>query len=363
MEIFGRVSVALVTPFVDVSIDLEQPIDEEGVASMVRYVAQNLSSVRSKYDMIGGIIMSGTTGEQHSMTVEERSRLYAIATASARAYNVPIIAGIAGTTCAAVGKLTLAALNAGCEGIMLGLPPYIKLGDEEIRAYIQTVSNAVPKGFPILLYNNVARNGYGPSHQLLCELCQTEVIWGIKHAVPPDQFITAANELLAMEPSIRLYTGSDKAAIDILDFGAADRDREEGQQQQQQHQQQQQQQLPKFYGLTSIVGNIYPAEIATMIANLTLCSLKVPTPTPTTALAASVDVGKLMHTDLVQTVDATLVGCGLPVGVKHALRALGLRGGFTRQPIGVLTAEKAKKIEDTLIVFKESKHFRHCSSI
>eukprot|EP01034_Spumella_vulgaris_P035044 gene35044-43211_t len=62
------------------------------------------------------------------------------------------------------------------------------------------------------------RNGYGPSIPLIAELCRDGTLWGVKHAVLPDVFMSQAKQLLELEPSLRLYTGSDKLSAQVLDF-------------------------------------------------------------------------------------------------------------------------------------------------
>lgn len=324
--VFGRISVAIVTPFVDHLVNPEQPVDEDALESMMVHVATGLSATNHSHALVGGIIMSGTTGEQHTMTVEERSALYARAVSIAGRFNIPVAAGIAATTIPAVTKLTKAALDAGCKGIMLGLPPYCRLNDDEIRTYVHAVKALVPASFPILLYNNVMRNGYGPSLELLAEFCRNEVIWGIKHAVLPDDFISQAQKLIALEPSVRLYTGSDKMSGDLLNFGdtapvIAGTTTP----------------VPRFYGLTSIMGNIYPEEVAHMIAELT-----------STGDANAVQSGAARHQRLLPVIDAVLLGSSLPVGLKFALRHRNLSGGFTRQPVGHLSESKQMEIAEVL---------------
>lgn len=332
-KVFGRVSVAVVTPFMDSSVDSEQPVDLDAVESMVVHVATGLAAARQVHGLVGGIIMSGTTGEQHTMTIEERSSLYELAVSVASRFNIPIAAGIASTTFSGVIKLTRAALTAGCQGIMLGLPPYCRLGDEEIRTYVLAVKALVPANFPILLYNNVMRNGYGPSLDLLAELCRSGTIWGIKHAVLPDDFMPQAQKLLALEPSARLYTGSDKLSVDLLNFGkpapapapvpgSADATTTD---------------VPRFYGLTSIMGNIFPEEVAHMICELTSAGDD-----------DAVQRGTARHTRLLPVIDAVLLGSSLPVGLKFALRYRNLPGGFTRQPVGFLPESKHMEIAEAL---------------
>lgn len=330
--VFGRVSVAVVTPFLDVLIDKNQTIDEKAVIEIVNHVAIGLAASRRKFGLVGGIIISGTTGEQHTMTITERTALYMLAVAAAQRHKVPIIAGIAATTTAGVMELANSALESGCEGIMLGLPPYCRLCDEEIRSYIMSVRILLPDNFPILLYNNAMRNGYGPSLSLVAELCRDGTLWGVKHAVAPDVFLSQAVQLLELEPSMRLYTGSDKLSAEVLDYSKELTSAS-----------------PLFYGLTSIAGNLFPGEVATMASLLALSP--VLTEEDSLSPAESARMGKELHARLLPVVDATLLGCSLPAGLKYALRSRGLAGGHPRLPVGFLSAEKKAEIDEALRVY------------
>lgn len=336
-SVFGRVSVAVVTPFMDPALNAEQPIDEVGFADIIQHTSKHLASVSKQFGLVGGVIVSGTTGEQHTLTVEEKIRLYSKAIEIAHPLNVPVIAGIAATTTAAVQKLTRSAVSLGVKGIMLGLPPYVRLDDAEIRSYIMSVKSLVPSDeFPILLYNNSFRNGYSPSNELLVDLFRSKVIWGIKHAPQPEEFKPKANALLAMEPSIRLYTGSDKLSIEILNHGhmpSAD--------------------CPRFYGLTSIIGNLYPQQIAMMLSHLTQSPPAAEAQGTTSSSGSSASggntaQGEAIYDSMKGAIDAMLVGTSIPVGLKYALRQSGLGGGFARLPVGNISTQKMADIDKAL---------------
>lgn len=299
------------------------------------------SKARAKYDKVGGIILSGTTGEQHSMTIEERCLLFERGAQIGSKYDIPIVAGISATTIPAIKRLAQSALSSGCQGIMLGLPPYSRPNDSEVLVYIHAVKSLLPETFPIVLYNNVMRNGYGPSLPVLAELCRNNTIWGIKHAVAPEVFKEQANQLIQLFPEIRLYTGGDGVAGEVLNYDKIEKMNFS--------EDEIAPKIPKFYGLTSILGNIYPEEIADMVSNLTLATCAEGT-APTSS-----SVGEELHSQLITAVDACIVGCSLPVGVKYALRVQGINSGHTRQPVGSLTPDKKSEIEQALTAFPSTR--------
>jgi dihydrodipicolinate synthase/N-acetylneuraminate lyase len=138
MTSFGRISIAIVTPFVKpTNSSICQIVDEKSLISTIKHVAKGLSNTReiliSKSssninidDIIGGIIIPGTTGEQHSLSIEEKKRLYEISAETSSLFNINTLAGVAAMTTFDAIDLAKHAVKVGVKGIMLGLPPYIR---------------------------------------------------------------------------------------------------------------------------------------------------------------------------------------------------------------------------------------------
>ena len=65
-NVFQRYSIAIVTPFLSFSDDINQPIDFNSLESVLNHTCQGLNKLKSKYSTennIGGLIVSGSTGE------------------------------------------------------------------------------------------------------------------------------------------------------------------------------------------------------------------------------------------------------------------------------------------------------------
>lgn len=82
--VFRRYSVAIVTPFEDArdedaavgGIEHPQRIDFEAFGRCIDHVAEGLQRLGGEFGgQIGGIIVSGSTGEQHSMSIAERQEV------------------------------------------------------------------------------------------------------------------------------------------------------------------------------------------------------------------------------------------------------------------------------------------------
>ncbi|MGO4372206.1 dihydrodipicolinate synthase family protein [Paenibacillus sp. MCAF20] len=131
-------SVAMITPF-----DEDERIDENGVVGMLEYYEAN---------HVPALLLSGSTGEQHSLSVEERIHLYRTVKGAARS-NLPLYAGVAAVRTRDAVKLAVEAEQAGIDAIMLGFPPYVRPNQREAALYVESVCSAT--SLPIMLYNNV----------------------------------------------------------------------------------------------------------------------------------------------------------------------------------------------------------------
>jgi dihydrodipicolinate synthase/N-acetylneuraminate lyase/predicted nicotinamide N-methyase len=357
---FGRISIAAVTPFLppsesDLAGTTQQAIDERCFTESVAYLAAGLAAARRKLSApqaqdVGGIIVCGTTGEQHSLGPEEKAGLFGLALAAAAPFGVDVFAGVAACTTYGAVQLALQAVSAGCRGLMLGLPPYVKPSDAELTAYVEAVYSAVPATCPILLYNNVTRNGCGPSLETLVSWARRGLVCGIKHAnAPAGVLLQEGRAMLGMLPSLRLYTGSDTLAGSLLSGegpgegaceGAGVIAGEEG--------------MPRFYGLTSIVGNLFPEETALAATGLARgrggagAGREHP---------LSLEAAHALHARL-SRVCAACLGASLPVGLKYAMRRRSAGGearlgGWPRLPLAALGAEHMAEVDQALALFTE----------
>lgn len=319
-NLFLRYSIAIVTPFLSSKDDINQSIDFNSLESVLNHTCQGLNKLKSKYSTennIGGIIVSGSTGEQHSMTIDERIALYQASVKFCKSYHIPVAAGVSATTTSNAVILARAAIDAGCQGIMLGLPPYSKLSDPEIKSYILAIHNVVPSNIPILLYNNVARNGYGPTHELIIELYRSNIICGMKYAILPEtEYYKNLDILLNIEPNLKLYTGNDRLSLKLMTNTNK----------------------PFIYGLTSIIGNLQPYEMGELISNV---------------INNKIDIATFQYDKLSKLMNIILQ-YSLPTGVKYAMNILNIPSGYCREPLGYLSENDKKLIKNEIDIYFQS---------
>lgn len=258
------------------------------------------------------------------MSVPERLSLYESVSSICQNLNCPFAVGISATTISDAVTLASRAVELECDGIMLGLPPYLRLCQEEIIDYVESVRAVVPKSIPILLYNNVMRNSYGANAETLVYLHQNEIIWGVKHA--STDFLADCEKIFSLDPSIRLYTGGDVLTKDLMINSTLS---------------------SQFYGLTSILGNVFPVALGQMVADFVAY-----TPGEENGTVSNISYEQ-RQAFLKELGDALLVGCTLPVGVKYAMGLKGIPVGEARRPIGHLSNSKKTEIESAILKFAE----------
>ncbi len=157
--------VAVITPFTAAG-----EIDE------AKFVA-NLELLIS--EGIDGLVISGCTGESWALEPEERLRLFKLAVATARK-KVTVVAGTGGISTRKVAELSIAAKDAGCDGVMI-LPPYYAVpGLREVAAHYRAINDQAKT--PIMLYNIPRRTGVNMTPEFYDELVKLEWVVAIKES-------------------------------------------------------------------------------------------------------------------------------------------------------------------------------------
>jgi len=225
------------------------------------------------------------------MTVDERGRLYrwAVAAAGPR----PVYAGVAAVRTRDAVTLARSAAAAGAAGLMVGFPPYVRLGGPDALAYLAAVTGATD--LPVLVYNNPLRTAFDLTPELLEAAASAHPsIRAVKEAGDPGR----AQEIRRrLGPDFGVFSGSDRNVAAHFAQG--------------------------YTGLTSIAGNLWPAEMGRIVADLAAGR-------PAEAEAALGTLGPRI---------AVIVETQLPASLKHALRLAGRPGGWCREPLGHLTPE------------------------
>lgn len=157
--------VPLITPFHD-----DESIDFESYKKVIDFQVEN---------GVHGLLVGGTTGEYHVMSMEERKSLIKAGCEYA-AGRVPVMAGVG---CATAQETIELANYAGECGATWGLalPPYYhKTSEEGVRAFFKEI--AAKSNVGIVIYNYPGATSVCLSPELIYELSQEENIVSVKES-------------------------------------------------------------------------------------------------------------------------------------------------------------------------------------
>ncbi|CAO3664874.1 unnamed protein product [Umbelopsis vinacea] len=209
-------SLAIITPFTK-----KGAFDADAVPKLVEYYKQ----------LAPGLLVCGSTGEQHCLSIEERKQLYHIVRKTVGP-DYTLYAGVAAFKTADAVQLAQSAHEAGYNGIMLGFPPYRMISQRDAEAYIREVAAATP--VPIFLYNNPPRTGFSLDPDVFVRLANSvPTILGIKEAGNVEN----VNKVKPLVPdNISFLTGNDTTLVDNFTNQG-------------------------YNGITAIIAGIYPKEM------------------------------------------------------------------------------------------------------
>jgi 4-hydroxy-tetrahydrodipicolinate synthase len=215
---FGRVLTAMVTAFTD-----DGSVDLDGTARVAVHLVEN------GHD---GVVVSGTTGEAPTTTVEEDGRILR-AVVEAVGDRVQVVAGVGTNHTAHSIELAEQAAKAGADGVLLVTPYYNKPTQEGVAAHFEAVASV--SDLPVMLYDIPGRTGVRITEETYRRVAEHEHIVAVKDAVG-DLF---RGVRIMRETGLAFYSGDDLMNLAWLTHGAA--------------------------GLVSVVGHVAGNEYAAMV--------------------------------------------------------------------------------------------------
>jgi len=163
-KLYGT-GVALVTPF-----DKEKNIDFDGLKNLLDYTAKK---------GVDYYVVQGTTGESATTTTAEKAEILKFVKES-NSHNLPIVYGIGGNNTAAVLE-TIANTNLdGVDAILSVSPYYNKPSQEGIIQHYTAIADASP--VPVILYNVPGRTMSNIKAATTLKLAEHNNIIGVKEA-------------------------------------------------------------------------------------------------------------------------------------------------------------------------------------
>ncbi|RMF90652.1 MAG: dihydrodipicolinate synthase family protein [Nitrospinota bacterium] len=277
----------MTTPF-----DEKGEVDEEAFREEVRYLLAA---------GVHGLAVGGSTGEGHTLTLDEARRLTAIAVEEVKG-QIPVVAGIIADSTRAVIERGKAVQDLGVAALQITPVHYLfPPNEEEMYRYYATIGDAV--GLPILIYN-VVPWAYASPALLTRIITEVEPVIGVKQSA--GDMHALAELLLRLEERGLVF-----AAVDDL-----------------------------LYPCFALGSHGAIAAILTAVPQLSV------------ALWKAVEEGKhteaqALHRRLFQ-IWMALRGPNLPARVKAAMELQGQRAGWPRAPMQPASEEERTRIREAL---------------
>lgn len=162
---------------------------------------------------IGGLYLTGSTGEGFLMLPEEREA-FVETVIDATDGKVPVIVHVGAISTQLSERLACHAAKAGAYAISSVPPIYWHFSNNQIAGYYSDIVQAA--GLPMIIYN-IALAGL-VSYEMLIRLGKLDGVAGVKYTAPTHyDFFRIKDELGG---DFRIFSGSDEMALSGLSFGA-----------------------------------------------------------------------------------------------------------------------------------------------
>lgn len=284
--IFKGVGTALVTPFLNNSINYEE------FKKLIEF------QIESGVD---AIIVCGTTGESSTMTIDEKKYAirFVVNTVNKR---VPVIAGTGSNSTSSAIELSVYAESVGADGLLLVTPYYNKTTQEGLIKHFTTIAHST--NLPIILYNVPSRTGLNMLPSTCLTLSKISNIVAIKEASGNISQIAEIAELC--KDDLHIYSGNDDQILPVLSLGGI--------------------------GVISVLSNILPKDTHEIVQSFFNGNIENATDLQLKTLP-------LIH-DLFCEVN--------PIPVKAALNIMGYNVGIPRLPLVELSKANKNKLKETM---------------
>ncbi len=283
---FTGACTALVTPF---------------LGDQINYPMLHQLLRRQKEAGIRTVVLAGTTGESPTLSDAEKIRLFQ----SAREFvgdDMTLICGTGSNHTRHAVELSIAAQEAGADGLLVVSPYYNKANPDGLVAHYLSIAKAVD--IPIILYNVPSRTGLDMPVSVYRKLSRVPNIAGVKEA--SSDIVKIARIRNACGPDFSIWSGNDDQAVAAMSLGAQ--------------------------GVISVLSNVMPMETQAMAV---------------AALAGDFDTASSLQCQMLPLIDALFAEVN-PIPVKAAMEIIGFDCGSCRLPLGTLSGENTEKLKALL---------------
>ena len=266
---FEGLMVAMVTPFRNGAVDLE------GTERLVEFMLDG---------GVEGLVVSGSTGEAATCSLEERRALWAFVHERVRG-RVPVVAGTGTNNTSESIANTRIAEELGLEGAMLVTPYYNRPGPRGQIAHFTAVAQSTR--LPIILYNVPSRTATNTLPDVFEQLTGVANIVAVKEA---SGSLDQAGAIVA-RTRLTLLSGDDSLTVPMIAVGAQ--------------------------GVISVAGNVAPRQMRELCDH---------------ALAGRAPAALAAHQRLLPLLKALFIESN-PAPAKFLLAAMGICANELRLPL------------------------------
>lgn len=250
-----------------------------------------------------GILVTGTTAEPSSLTIEERVELVRVAVETVRG-RIPVVAATGSQSFAETAELTERAEKAGADALLIVTPYYIKPPQAGLVEYFVAIGKRTD--LPLMIYHIPGRAAVSVAPATVEKIGERlHNLVGVKHAVNDLEFLTEI--LVRMGQEFRVFCGLEALSMPMLAVGAA--------------------------GLMNAVGNLAPARVAAMCNEVEKGNL---------------EAARRLHFELFELNQAIFLDTN-PIPLKYMMARMGLlETPELRLPLVPLDEERGRRLDELL---------------
>ena len=251
---------------------------------------------------VSGVVVSGTTGESPTLTVQEKISLVRKARAVLPS-SIRLMAGSGGNNTDQSVELSRLCVDAGADSLLVVTPPYNKPSPAGLQLHYKTITESI--SVPVCLYHVPGRTGQMLSPEVLADLCRIKGVACVKEATGDMGFLSRAINQ-TRSAGTAFLSGDDITFLPSLALGAT--------------------------GVISVLSNVLPGEMVRMF----------------NAWESNDLVGALRLHDIMQPLMDVMFCESNPGPVKEALAQTGIISRSLRAPMAPVTAPSASLIQSCL---------------
>lgn len=292
--VFWGTAPALVTPFTP-----DGEVDEGAFRRLIDFQIEGSPGPDgAAYAGVEALVVLGTTGENPTVTDDERRRLVDLALEHT-AGRVPVVVGTGTNATAVSARYSKEAADAGADGLLVVGPYYNKPTPAGVVGHVAAIADATD--CPIVLYNVPGRTGSNLSAETQLRVVEAvPSVVGIKEA--SGDLGQIADVIAGVPEGVAVYSGDDDLAFPTVCLGG--------------------------HGLISVIANAAPGPVAEMVRR---------------AGADDVAGARALHYALLGAMRASFFEAN-PGPIKAVLAAQGRMEETLRLPLAPLTDAARERV-------------------